>query len=101
MHSLWEANPALLACPLAETTWHDMLLCGGPLTVAFSVDERSSRRRAMNDGTTRQRVEHFWQTMNTNDWQAVGALLPDDYVLVYPQSSERFRGRERFIALNS
>jgi hypothetical protein len=49
----------------------------------------------------RQLVEQFWQTMNTNDWHAVSALLHDDYVLVYPQSGERFRGRERFIALNS
>ena len=46
----------------------------------------------MNDGTARQRIEHFWQTMNANDWQAVSALLHDDYLLVYPQSGERFRG---------
>ncbi len=55
----------------------------------------------MNDWTSRQRIEQFWQTMNTNDWHAVSALLHDDYLLVYPQSGERFRGRENFIALNS
>ena len=55
----------------------------------------------MYDGTSRQRIEQFWQTMNTNDWHAVSALLHDDYLLVYPQSGERFRGRENFIALNS
>jgi hypothetical protein len=54
----------------------------------------------MNDWTSRQRIEHFWQTMNANDWHAVGALLHDDHLLVYPQSGERFRGRENFIALN-
>ena len=55
----------------------------------------------MDDWTPRQRVEQFWQMMNTNDWQAVSALLHDDYLLVYPQSGERFRGREHFAALNS
>jgi hypothetical protein len=55
----------------------------------------------MNNGTARQHIEHFWQTMNTNDWQAASGLLHDDYLLVYPQSGERFRGREHFIALNS
>ncbi len=49
----------------------------------------------MNDGISRQRIEHFWQMMNSNDWHAVSALLHDDYLLVYPQSGERFRGRPR------
>jgi ketosteroid isomerase-like protein len=55
----------------------------------------------MNDGTSRQRIEHFWQMMNSNDWPAVSALLHDDYLLMYPQSGERFRGREHFIAHNA
>jgi ketosteroid isomerase-like protein len=46
-------------------------------------------------------VERYWRTMNTNDWRAVGALLHDDYVLVWPQSGERIRGRENFIAVNA
>lgn len=49
----------------------------------------------------RQLVEQFWQTMNTNDWHAVGALLHDDYLLTYPQSGERIRGRANFIAVNA
>jgi ketosteroid isomerase-like protein len=53
-------------------------------------------------GTTpRQMIERYWRTMNTNDWRAVGALLHDDYVLVWPQSGERIRGRENFIAVNA
>jgi hypothetical protein len=39
--------------------------------------------------------------MNTNDWPAVSALLHDDYVLIWPQSGERIRGRENFIAVNA
>ncbi len=49
----------------------------------------------------RELVEQFWQLMNTNDWQAVGALLHDEYVLEWPQSGERIRGRENFAALNA
>ena len=38
--------------------------------------------------------------MNTNDWRAVGALLHDDFVLIWPQSGERIRGRDNFIEVN-
>src|SRR5262249_54337921 len=41
-----------------------------------------------------------WQTMNTNDWRAAGLLLHDDYVLEWPQSGERIRGRDNFAAIN-
>lgn len=51
--------------------------------------------------TVRQVVEGYWRAMNTNDWHAASELLHDDYVLDYPQSGERFRGRERFIAINA
>lgn len=53
----------------------------------------------MND-QTRQLVERFWQTMNSNDFRAVGDLLHDDYVLDYPQSGERIRGRENNTLIN-
>jgi ketosteroid isomerase-like protein len=46
-------------------------------------------------------VERFWQTMNTNDWHAVGELLHDDYLLTWPQSGERIRGRQNFAAVNA
>jgi len=50
--------------------------------------------------STRQLVERYWQTMNRNDFRAVGDLLHDDFVLDYPQSGERLRGRERNALLN-
>jgi ketosteroid isomerase-like protein len=55
----------------------------------------------MTGHTRRQIIERYWQTMNTNDWRAVGALLHDDYVLVWPQSGELIRGRENFISVNA
>jgi len=45
-------------------------------------------------------VELFWDTMNTNDFRAAGALLDDQYLLEWPQSGERIRGRENFVAVN-
>ena len=45
-------------------------------------------------------VERFWAAMQTNDFKAVGELLHDDYVLEWPQSGERIRGRENFAAVN-
>lgn len=55
----------------------------------------------MTSAINRQMVERFWQTMNTNDWEAVGRLLHDAFVLDYPQSGERFRGRANFAAINA
>jgi ketosteroid isomerase-like protein len=46
-------------------------------------------------------VREFWRLMATNDFRAVGAVLADDYVLEWPQSKERIRGRDRFARMNS
>jgi ketosteroid isomerase-like protein len=48
----------------------------------------------------KQIVENFWQTMATNDFHAAAALLHDDYLLEWPQSGERIRGRDNFAAIN-
>jgi ketosteroid isomerase-like protein len=60
-----------------------------------------ARRAKIADNTLRNAVERYWRTMNTNDWRAVGALLHDDFVLIWPQSGEHIRGRENFIAVNA
>jgi len=56
----------------------------------------------MNDTTqeSKQVLEQFWMTMQTNDFRRVGELLHDDYILEWPQSGERIRGRANFIAVN-
>ncbi len=38
--------------------------------------------------------------MAANGFRAAGALLHDDYQLDWPQSGERIRGRENFVAVN-
>jgi ketosteroid isomerase-like protein len=45
-------------------------------------------------------ARRFWQLMAGNDFDAVGAVLADDFVLDWPQSRERIRGRARFAAVN-
>ena len=45
-------------------------------------------------------VREFWRLMGTNDFRAVGAVLADDFVLEWPQSNERIRGRDRFATMN-
>ena len=45
-------------------------------------------------------IEQFWEIMKTNDFRAAGELLHDDYVLEWPQSGERVRGRENFVEIN-
>jgi ketosteroid isomerase-like protein len=49
----------------------------------------------------KQVVEKFWAAMQTNDYSSAGEFLHDDYVLEWPQSGERIRGRENFVAINT
>src|SRR5512147_1398065 len=55
----------------------------------------------MNADTNRQLVIELWQCMGRFDFAGAGELLHDDYVCEWPQSKERIRGRENFVALNS
>jgi ketosteroid isomerase-like protein len=45
-------------------------------------------------------VRRFWDAMATNDFRVAADLLHDDYVLEWPQSRERIRGRENFVMVN-
>ncbi|HEU5238035.1 MAG TPA: nuclear transport factor 2 family protein [Pyrinomonadaceae bacterium] len=45
-------------------------------------------------------VQRFWELMMTNDFRSVGSILADEFMLDYPQSNERIRGRDNFAALN-
>ena len=49
---------------------------------------------------SKQIVEQFWTAMQANDFKAAGEILHDDFVLAWPQSGERVRGRENFVAVN-
>ena len=45
-------------------------------------------------------VRAFWDRMQSNDFRSVGTLLSDDFVLEWPQTQERIRGRDNFVAMN-
>ena len=45
-------------------------------------------------------VKKFWELMASNDFRSVGAVLSDDFVLDWPQSGERIRGRDNYAAMN-
>jgi limonene-1,2-epoxide hydrolase len=49
----------------------------------------------------REILETFCATMGTNDFYAASRLLHDDYILEWPQSGERTRGRDNFAAINT
>lgn len=46
-------------------------------------------------------VRRFWELMAGNDFDAVGAVLSDDFVVDWPQSNERIRGRANFARMNA
>lgn len=45
-------------------------------------------------------VKRFWELMASNDFRSVGQVLGDGFVLEWPQSGERIRGRDNFAAVN-
>jgi ketosteroid isomerase-like protein len=49
---------------------------------------------------SKQVIESFWAAMQTNDFKRAGELLHDDFILEWPQSRERIRGRANFVAVN-
>ncbi len=48
-----------------------------------------------------QLVRRFWALMQGNHFSAAGALLSDEFLLDWPQSGERIRGRVNFAAMNA
>ena len=50
--------------------------------------------------TTVEVVKEFWSLMQTKGFKSVGQALSDDFVLEWPQSGERIRGRENYAAMN-
>jgi ketosteroid isomerase-like protein len=53
------------------------------------------------EAKAREIVDEFWRLMATNDFHSVGTVLSDEFVLEWPQSNERIRGRGDFAAVNA
>ena len=46
-------------------------------------------------------VRALWEAIEDRDWDRVGGLLHDEFVLEWPQSGEVIRGRANFVAVNA
>lgn len=55
----------------------------------------------MDANSNCQLIRELWQRLGRFDFAGAGELLHDDYVCEWPQSQERIRGRENFVALNA
>ncbi|HEY2284339.1 MAG TPA: nuclear transport factor 2 family protein [Streptosporangiaceae bacterium] len=53
---------------------------------------------ADRDTSTRTRLEQHWMASDRGDIEAEGVIYAADAILDYPQSGERFRGREKISA---
>ncbi|HUN08630.1 MAG TPA: nuclear transport factor 2 family protein [Aggregatilineales bacterium] len=47
-----------------------------------------------------QLIRDFWSAFDRFEFEAALPLLHDDFIAELPQSGERFRGRDNFIAFN-
>jgi ketosteroid isomerase-like protein len=45
-------------------------------------------------------VRELWELFEARAWEQAGERLADDFVCDWPQTGERFRGRENFLAMN-
>jgi ketosteroid isomerase-like protein len=45
-------------------------------------------------------VAELWRRIQARDWDAVGQLLADDFVLEWPHDLVRLRGRTNFVEFN-
>ena len=45
-------------------------------------------------------VKEYWKRMQSNDFAYAAELFAEGYVLDWPQSNERIRGRKNFTAVN-
>ena len=45
-------------------------------------------------------VREFWRRMQANDFRHASELFSDEFVLEWPQSGERIRGRDAFTSVN-
>lgn len=57
--------------------------------------ERERTRR--DNGET---VRRLWALFDAGEFAAAGELLADDFVCEWPQSRERIRGRDNYVAVN-
>ena len=55
----------------------------------------------MSDQENQQTVERLWRLFDAFDFEAAGKLVDDNFVCEWPQSRERIRGRENFVAVNA
>ena len=45
-------------------------------------------------------VKEYWTRMQSNNFAFAAEILSDQFILEWPQSHERLRGKENFIAVN-
>ncbi len=45
-------------------------------------------------------VRQLWERFDAGDFQGAGDLVHEDFVMDWPQSRERIRGRSNFVAVN-
>ncbi|HSO93001.1 MAG TPA: nuclear transport factor 2 family protein [Candidatus Dormibacteraeota bacterium] len=45
-------------------------------------------------------VAEFWRRIQARDWDGVGELLAEDFVLEWPNAQLRIRGRTNFVGFN-
>ena len=55
----------------------------------------------MSEARNRAVVTRLWRLVEAGDYAAIGALLHDEFVCDWPQSNERIRGRDNYIAVNA
>lgn len=63
----------------------------------FANDSRRTDNETVEPGEV---VAELWRRIQARDWDAVGELVAEDFVLEWPNAQTRTRGRTNFVGFN-
>jgi uncharacterized protein YndB with AHSA1/START domain len=83
-------QPSARVAAIHRQGWTDML-----------ADLARAATDAMPTPSLRDTLAALWWRLAQRDWEAAGALLAEDAVVIWPHSGETFRGRDAFVTVNA
>lgn len=69
-------------------------------TTADSTADSTAGSTAGSTADLRATVERYWTAADVRDWDTFEATLADEVLYELPQTRERIRGKERYMAFN-
>jgi ketosteroid isomerase-like protein len=83
-----------------STAWHDETLDRGLPELPMTLLDGGGVQPIVSAVEPREVVVDFWDRIQSRDWDGLGRLLADDFVVEWPDARLRIRGRQNFVQFN-